>query len=109
MRATPVLIATIRPRVRQETPRNPSKTGAHQGDGTGLVVEVVMAADCTRGRGPVQAERRSASGGDKATLSGVERTPRKIAPLDAVREADQPLDGLSALAHLCDERNPDIT
>src|SRR5947199_6305603 len=73
MRATPVLSATIKRRVRQETPRNPAKTGAHQGDGAGLVVEVVMAADSTRGGGPILAERRSVPGGDEAAVSGAGR------------------------------------
>src|SRR5213075_2787230 len=74
MRATPVLIATIKPRVRQETPRSPAKTGAHQGDGARPVVEVVMAADSTRGGGPILAERRSVPGGDEAAVSRAGRS-----------------------------------
>src|SRR5438045_5882085 len=108
MRATPVLIATIKPSVRQETPRNPAKTGAHQGDGARLVVEVVMAADSTRGGGPILAERRSVPGGDEAAVSGAGRSYWCVVS-GTVREADQALDGIGAFIHLRDERNPDIT
>src|SRR5438270_5512751 len=85
--ATAVLIARIRARVCQDTQRSPAKTGAHHGlvRVPEVVLEVIMAADCTRGRTQDRIGRQDAAGSDKAVPSGARRA---LGSLAAVRETD---------------------